>query len=366
MAINIERLTPVFAIHPGEVLKDELESREIKQKDFAELTGLLPSQLNEILNGKRGINADYALVIGKALGMDPVIWLKLQNNYELDKAKLNDKTRKRLDAIGQWQMVQPYIPELYFKKQGYLKGDPLDDLDMIKQIYRVEHLDKIPAALNRPAYARYRKSPTATVDQINLFGWANLVIHKAESIQVASFNKDSQFFVIEKVKDIFFKNQRTVQKLHSFLHEYGIKMVILEQPEKCAVDGFAFWSDGNPAIGLSMRFQRIDYLAFTVFHELGHVYKHLINSNTAEFLDIDTEKAIDKSKEEQEANDFAKDSLINPISWETYFSSPTKLQELEMLKLARKERIHPAIVKGRLSHETGNYRIRTRFENTIQ
>ena len=35
MATNIKELTPSFAIHPGEILKDELEERGIKQKEFA-------------------------------------------------------------------------------------------------------------------------------------------------------------------------------------------------------------------------------------------------------------------------------------------------------------------------------------------
>jgi HTH-type transcriptional regulator/antitoxin HigA len=48
MAIKIEKLTPANVVHPGEILKDELEERQIKQKEFAELTGIQPSQLNEI------------------------------------------------------------------------------------------------------------------------------------------------------------------------------------------------------------------------------------------------------------------------------------------------------------------------------
>ena len=84
MATNIKELTPAIATHPGEILKDELKEREIKQKDFALLTGLPQTHLNEIINGKRRINADIALVIGKALQMDAVLWLNLQNIFFID------------------------------------------------------------------------------------------------------------------------------------------------------------------------------------------------------------------------------------------------------------------------------------------
>src|SRR5574344_63388 len=42
-------------IHPGEVLKEELESRGISQKRYSELTGVSYTMLNEILNGKRSV-----------------------------------------------------------------------------------------------------------------------------------------------------------------------------------------------------------------------------------------------------------------------------------------------------------------------
>ena len=37
--------------HPGDVLKEELESRGISQKYYSELTGVSYTMLNEILNG---------------------------------------------------------------------------------------------------------------------------------------------------------------------------------------------------------------------------------------------------------------------------------------------------------------------------
>ena len=91
MPINIQQLQPSIATHPGEILKDELDFRNITQKEFALLTGIPQTQLNEIIKGKRGINPDIALVISKALEMDAILWLNLQSNYELDLAKMNEK-----------------------------------------------------------------------------------------------------------------------------------------------------------------------------------------------------------------------------------------------------------------------------------
>lgn len=75
-----DHVTPV---HPGEVLKDELEEIELTQSALAEHIGVLPKTINEICRGKRGISTEMAIKLAKALGGSPQFWLNLQNNWEL-------------------------------------------------------------------------------------------------------------------------------------------------------------------------------------------------------------------------------------------------------------------------------------------
>lgn len=70
-------------VHPGAVLKDELEEIELTQTALANHIGVLPKTINEICRGKRGISADMAMKLSKALGGSPQFWLNLQNNWEL-------------------------------------------------------------------------------------------------------------------------------------------------------------------------------------------------------------------------------------------------------------------------------------------
>ena len=78
--MNKLHFTPV---HPGEVLKDELEEIEITQSALAKHIGVLPKTINEICRGKRGISAEMAMKLSKALGGSPQFWLNLQNNWKL-------------------------------------------------------------------------------------------------------------------------------------------------------------------------------------------------------------------------------------------------------------------------------------------
>jgi antitoxin HigA-1 len=78
--MNELHFTPV---HPGEVLKDELEELALTQSALAKHIGVLPKTINEICRGKRGISAEMAMKLSKALGGSPQFWLNLQNNWEI-------------------------------------------------------------------------------------------------------------------------------------------------------------------------------------------------------------------------------------------------------------------------------------------
>ena len=78
--MNEIHYTPV---HPGEVLQDELEEINMTQSALAKHIGVLPKTINEICRGKRGISAEMAMKLSKALGGNPQFWLNLQNNWEI-------------------------------------------------------------------------------------------------------------------------------------------------------------------------------------------------------------------------------------------------------------------------------------------
>lgn len=90
---------PSSAIHPGEMIKDEIEYRGISQKALAEQIGVKPSVLNEILKGKRPVNTEYALLFEAALGIEADLWLKLQSDYNKQTALSNKTFKERLAQI---------------------------------------------------------------------------------------------------------------------------------------------------------------------------------------------------------------------------------------------------------------------------
>ena len=92
-------LEPHYLTHPGEVIKDELEARGISQRQLAKSIGVPASQLNELLNAKRSLSAEMALLIGQALDIAPAPLLALQTDYNLLSAKRNKSFLERLKDI---------------------------------------------------------------------------------------------------------------------------------------------------------------------------------------------------------------------------------------------------------------------------
>jgi HTH-type transcriptional regulator/antitoxin HigA len=78
---------PDVAIHPGEYLAEEIDAREISQKELARRMGRPVNAINEIINGKKAITADTALQLEAVMTEIPArFWLNLETDYQLTKA----------------------------------------------------------------------------------------------------------------------------------------------------------------------------------------------------------------------------------------------------------------------------------------
>jgi antitoxin HigA-1 len=80
---NGKELRSRVLLHPGEVLEEELEARNLKKSVFAMELKIYPSHFSNILKGKRDINAAIALKLEKALDISAEFWVQLQAEYDL-------------------------------------------------------------------------------------------------------------------------------------------------------------------------------------------------------------------------------------------------------------------------------------------
>jgi antitoxin HigA-1 len=83
-------------VHPGRILREEfMEPAGVTQYRLAQATGLSQVQIGNLIRGKRGITAETALRLERALGMSAQTWMNLQSLYELEKASVEVGSRIR-------------------------------------------------------------------------------------------------------------------------------------------------------------------------------------------------------------------------------------------------------------------------------
>ena len=110
--ILVNDISPVFPVHPGSILGEELKARGVSQKNFAETVSIQASHLSALIHGTRSFTAAVAEKIAKGLeGIPAEFWVKCQERYNID------TQRKRISTS---KMVIGYNPSQYNVQPAYL------------------------------------------------------------------------------------------------------------------------------------------------------------------------------------------------------------------------------------------------------
>lgn len=79
---------PNYVVHPGMILRDDLELMGMTQAELAKETGISKTIINGIIKGKRNLTAKYAVLLEKVIDEPAGFWLKLQSDYDETIARL--------------------------------------------------------------------------------------------------------------------------------------------------------------------------------------------------------------------------------------------------------------------------------------
>jgi addiction module HigA family antidote len=99
MTATMSTYTCQRAIHPGEILKEEVEYRGIKQTVLAEQMDLSYKMLNDILNCRRPLTATTALLFEAALGVNAGLLMRMQLDYNMQTTQQDKSFIQRLERI---------------------------------------------------------------------------------------------------------------------------------------------------------------------------------------------------------------------------------------------------------------------------
>ena len=81
--------------HPGEVLRElYLEPLSLTITDVAKALGVTRKSFSELVNGRSGVSTSMSLRLWKAFGTTPELWLNMQQNHDLWKARRKTRLSK--------------------------------------------------------------------------------------------------------------------------------------------------------------------------------------------------------------------------------------------------------------------------------
>lgn len=318
---------------PGDFLKEELQARNWTQQDLTKILGKSSRLVNEIINAKRAITPETAKGLAAAFGTSAQYWMEsLWQLFQLGHSEGDIARRAKL--YSRFPMNE------LIKRNWIENSDSLDVLEsQICNFYG--HPDN-----DLKLVANFRRSGEDETIQPLQLAWQCRAYNLARKLVVSKFNNKSLSLCLERLRPLLTEPEE-VRHVPRILAESGIRFLIIEQIKGSKVDGACMWLDGDsPVIAMSLRYGRIDWFWFTLFHEIRHV----ANRDNA-VIDIDLMESDPNSDVESRADSDAAEFLIPESEMDNFIARIAPIYSFsKVLGFSRRMQVHPGIVVGRLQH----------------
>lgn len=366
MVDNVDFISPMDGIGeyktPGQLLRALLASRGWTQRVLSMVSGINPATVNQILVGKKRVDADLAIILGEVFDVSAEAFLELQKRYDLAHAKIvsqPDPSRaRRARLLGD-------LPIAEMVKRGWLTIHDPKNLDEIEsslvKFFGVSSPDEIEILPHATKKTAVHTPPTPAQ-----LAWLYRVKQIARDMLVAKYSPAALKNAIHRLEALLFSAEES-RHVPRILARAGVRFVIVEALASTKIDGVCFWLDSNsPVIGMSLRYDRIDNFWFVLRHEIEHLLR--LHGQVEAMLDTDLEgerAGVGENvlEEERVANEAASNFCVPAKALEQFIARKDPLfHQRDILGFARTHKIHPGLVAGQLQYRTDAYQ---RFRNHL-
>lgn len=343
-----EEFTPDWSVHPGVILREVLEEHDIRQSELAERTGLTAKHINQIVSGSIGISPDVAVLLERALDAEAGFWMRAEADYQAHVSR--ERANAQLLEFSKWAAkFDPETLERYEITRP--KDDPATKAEKILRFFGVASPEAFERAWMQPRVS-FRRSQAFPVTEQNTALWLRLVERNAQNLDVpplhdAALRKTAR--TLPAMTMLTIADGFTAAR--AALTEAGVALTFVREIPRTRVCGATWWlAADRPVIGLTARGRKPDIFWFNLLHEVAHI---LLHPRRTTFLDLDNEKAL-KDPAEQQADAFSEQTLLPEDAREMIARATTREQ---LLILAAKLGVGPAIVAGHHGYATGHWHI---------
>lgn len=303
---------------------------------MAEVLGRPLQAVNEILNASKQITPDTAVQLGQAFGTTAEFWANLEALYRV---RLARRARPLLEIERRSRLYELAPVGEMMRRQWIARTTDIDRLE--RAICEFLGIDDIGDEPPSPV-VNLRHTATKTPEARAQLAWVKRAETLASKQDAKPFDATSFANAAAGLFRLAAHPEDAIQ-LPGALLELGVRFVIVPQLARTYLDGAAFRIEAGPVIALTLRFDRLDYLWFTVAHEAAHIAR-----GDESVLDSGTPTGV----VERAANTLAARWLIDPKAYRAFrlatADRPTRSQiEIFAERIDR----HPSIVVGRLQHD---------------
>jgi len=327
----------------GETLLETLESIGMSQTELAKRMNRPFKTVNEIIRNKTAITAETALQLEQVLSIPASFWLKRELRYREFLARLAEKER-----LNNWIEWLKEIPIQQMMHRGWITTSTDKSQQVLEALkfFAVASPDAWQALWESKEVA-YRKSTTVKSNFGAIAAWLRQGELEAREIECASYKADTFRDALISIRTLTVEPVDFFQKeLVNLCANAGVAVVFVQELPNTGICGATQWLTPTKAlVQLSLRYKTDDQLWFTFFHEVGHI---LLHGKRQVFLEIDQKN---REKEENEADTFASDMLIDRTEWQQFIAQPSCCTKASIEEFAKKVGIAPGIVVGRLQHD---------------
>ena len=349
-----ERNFPISWPDPIDAIKFRMEQMGLEQKDMVPFIGA-KSKVSEVLNGKRPLTLAMMRGLHKGLGIPAEILLKEQG--------------------GQFPAAIPDVEWSCFPVQEMAKRGWVAPINGMRE--RAEEVMRpfVEAAGSFDAVSSpfFRQGIAGRLniraDRYAVLAWCMRISAQAMKKPLETpFRKEK--VTLSALKDVarlsYFKNGPLLAR--EYLAKQGIHLIVVRHLAKTYLDGSAMLlSEGNAIIALTLRYDRLDNFWFTLLHELAHLTRHLSEKCRliVDDLDMRIQDKDGQDDTENEADQIASAALIPKRYWPVLDVGNVP-KAADVVSLATKLKIHPALIVGRIRFQHNNYRILSKLVGSGQ
>ena len=321
MATNDKNMVPYRAVHPAEIIKDEIKARAMTQKELAGRMGIQAPNLTRLLKGE-SISLITARRLESALDIPADFWMRLQAQYDRDVENINARNKAEAAACVTERSLSNTLnlAELY-KRLGISNSRFIQD-----KLSALENaLGFDPTQIDNPEFDKklrynYKRSDKSEVDEKNQTTWLTLAyIESKRNAPGRPFSQGNARLAACEISSLAHSGALNESEIKTILNNYGIAYSVVPKLERTPIDAASMNLGDYPAIISTHRFNDMSRLIFNVLHELGHIEKHMFAEPKEIYVSGDGYSSDTPC--EREANDFAQNMLIDETLWNTMMKS---------------------------------------------